>query len=112
MNVDSFIKEWWSGSSLDYRHEIREWMKDSYIQPISFWQDLFAQSPKTSIIMEKYDFYSDCILTHVGKGLKAFITGKVTWTYDQINQLIEIQSYVWKSQYNELAPGQTVALFL
>jgi hypothetical protein len=120
MDVESFIKEWWSGSSLDYRQEVREWMERSYTQPFSFWEDLFSYSLKEiggsspTVVLERYDFYSDCIVRHLGRNLKALTLinaeGETnSWTYDQIHAYVDIQMAYWKGTC-PLSPGHTVAL--
>lgn len=120
MNVETFIKKWGSGAHLDYRSELRDWMQNSYQAPQPFWSDLYASSvekgetPSSTIVFEKYDFYADCILRHLGKGLTALkVIGPegttASWSYDQIHDYVEAQVPYWTDRY-DLKPGKSVAL--
>lgn len=121
MDVETFIKEWWSGAHLDCRHAIYTWMKESYQHPFAFWEGLFKYSLNElgeahSILFEKYDFYSDCVVRHLGherQVLKVIgASGKLTsWSYDELHALVNVQVELWKSKY-PINPGQTAALIM
>ena len=121
IDVEAFLKKWGSGANLDYRSELRDWMQRSYTNPQIFWSDLFSYSSdvhpaSTTVVFDKYDFYSDCILRHLGQGLTALkvidSTGAAqVWTYDEIHEYVEAQVLYWTENYG-LKPGKTVALLL
>jgi len=116
IDVETFARRWGSQADLTDRFDVRGWMEKSYTDPLSFWEELVALYPlepsSQTIPFEKYDFYADCILRHVGKNqcaLKVIQEGGETesWTYDQLHALVGIQASLWK-----LKAGQTVALIL
>ncbi len=120
IDIESFLKAWGSGSNLDYRYELRTWMQSSYSDPVTFWEEFFPYSHKEmeglseTILFERYDFYSDCILRHLGKGLialKVIDSNGVakSWSYDEIHKLVQIQVPHWKERY-DLKAGQSILL--
>lgn len=122
MRLESFLKQWIAGVSLEYRRELRTWMQNSYIDPAPFWEDLFSYSfgeiegVSETVLFEKYDFYGDCILRHLNKGriaLKTIDSEGVTksWTYDEIHHYVEVQVSHWKEHY-DLKVGNRVLLQL
>ena len=122
IDVEAFLKKWGSGANLDYRSELRDWMQRSYTNPQVFWSDLFSYSlndrdpDANTVVFVKYDFYSDCILRHLGHGLTALkvidSTGaSQVWTYDEIHEYVEAQVPYWTDNYG-LKPGKTAALLL
>ncbi len=118
---EPFIKHWWSGGSVEYRHDVREWMQASYLTPIPFWEGLFAYSTQelgstSTQLLEKYDFYADCVVRHLGHqnvALKVVSSsGDIqSWTYENIDDLVDIQIPLWRKE-SQLTPGKTVALVL
>ncbi len=121
IDIVTFLKKWGSGANLDYRCELREWMQRSYSDPQVFWSDLFSYSfdvhpASNTTVFEKYDFYADCILRHLGHGLTALkvidATGAAqAWTYDEIHEYVEAQFPYWTNNYG-LQPGKAAALML
>lgn len=116
MDVATFIRKWQSEDDINYRFDIRQWMQKSYTDPLPFWEDLASHYPTEStsqtILLEKYDFYADCILRHQGKNNLALkiIHSKSeieTWTYEQIHALVEAQTSAWKVE-----AGKSVVLIV
>lgn len=122
MNVEAFLKKWGSGTTLDYRAELRAWMQNSYVEPAAFWNDLFSYSREkrdivsNTVVFEKYDFYADCILCHLNQGLTALKVidaegARHSWSYDEIHAYVEAQIPYWREHYDP-KPGKNVALVL
>lgn len=119
IDVEAFVREWWSQTDISYHLDLNEWMQKSYSDPLPFWEDLTAHYPidplSQTIPLQKYDFYFDCILQHVGKNSSALkiinAEGPSEWSYDQIHEMVNIQAFLWKQHY-KLEPGKTVALIL
>ncbi len=121
MNVEAFLKKWESADNLEYRAELREWMQNSYTDPQLFWSDLFSclekrETPSNTVVFERYDFYADCILRHLGQGLIALKLidpegAAQAWSYDEIHAYVEAQLPHWTEHYG-IKPGKTVALLL
>lgn len=119
VDLETFLKKWTAQDGIEYRHDIRTWMQETYHKPFSFWEDLFAlkfQDKSATVLFEKYDFYSDCIIRHLGKDLEALkilhpSNNKESCTYDDIHTYVEAQAAHWAQSYAAKA-GQTVALIL
>ena len=122
MDVQTFLKKWRSADNLDYRSELRAWMQGSYLDPQPFWSELFTYSlgkeeaASPTVVFEKYDFYTDCIVRHLGQGLTALriIDAEGTassWSYDEVHEYVEAQVPYWRERFN-LKPGSAAALLL
>ncbi|MBS0647900.1 MAG: hypothetical protein JSS10_01590 [Verrucomicrobia bacterium] len=116
MDVATFIRHWQSEDDVSYRFDVRDWIQKSYSNPLSFWEDLASlypiEPPSQTVPLQKYDFYADCILRHLGKkniALKVIHskTEADAWTYEQIHGFVNAQAPLWK-----LKAGQSVALVL
>jgi hypothetical protein len=119
IDVEAFIRGWWSQTDINYQFDLHEWMQKSYSDPLPFWEDLTTRYPidpsSQTITLQKYDFYSDCILQHIGKNSSALriinAEGSAEWSYDQIDEMVDAQAFLWKQNY-KLEPGKTAALIL
>ncbi|MCE2983465.1 MAG: hypothetical protein LW832_07860 [Parachlamydia sp.] len=117
-HFDTFIKQWWSGNAAPLPYDLEEWIKNSYVSPEDFWEELFSQQeqllpPSQSQLGETYDFYHDCITRHLKKNPCAisFYNGDKypdVWSYERIHTCVNYHVEEWA--HDQLKSGELIAI--
>ena len=117
-SLKDFIKYWHLDKEVSFIPRLKEWMEDTYVNPLYFWNELFVYNdaaiglPRRSVPFESYNFYYDCIYRHLEKNptaIKIIESNKksISFSYKQIHSLVNIQCTIWQKE-GKLTPGQIV----